>query len=167
MVRINVWLSSDENLQFVCPTRRALQTSGVMYFLDTAEMQHSFSNPKYLMVLTEPFLMRQLKTVSLYYLRWVFDRYMRKWKVSQWEDTAVWAALQLWQRIHRYFGCSESCSSVVLHSEVSQSIFCVLLFQLLLIIAEGMFLNANFPKITRNHATECHGPFPLPCLHLV
>lgn len=103
----------------------------------------------------------------LYYLRWVFDKYMRKREVSQWEDTSVWAAVQLWQRIHRYFCFGESSSSVVLHSVVSQSIFCVVLFQLLLIIAGGVFLNVNFPKITRNHPAGCHGPFPLPCLHLV
>lgn len=130
-------------------------------------MQRSFSNPKYPMVLVEPFLMWQLKTVSLYYLRWVFDRCMRKWKVSQWEETPVWAALHLWQRTHRYYGRSESSSSVVLHSEVNQSISYVLLFQILLIITEGVFLNVNFPKITRNRPAECHGPFPPPCLHLV
>lgn len=59
----------DENLKFVYLVHVALQASVMVGFLATPEMKFGFSNPKYPMILTETFLIQQLKTVSLYFRR--------------------------------------------------------------------------------------------------
>lgn len=94
-------------------------------------------------------------------------------------DASVWAALNSYGRCCADIGADVRAAVVwtseknwwPLHSEITHSDHSsVLLFRLLLMIMlaiEGMFLNMNFPKMTRNRSIECHKPFPLHCIRSV
>lgn len=92
----------------------------------------------------------------------------------RYQDTPAWAALSSYGR--RSTALRATLRGAIVLSAVGKYMafgtlkllrpfFYVLLFQLLLIIIEGMFLNTNFPEPIRNQFTEWHRPFPLSSLY--